>query len=173
MSFRLQKASTRNYKTLAAIGRATFIENFAHLNDPEDFNDYITKAFYPYKILIDVEQPNTDFYIVWHEGKAIAYCRINFDTQVEELLDKKQMEIQQIYVLSGFKGQKIGSIMLDKAISLAKNSGYERIWLGVWEQNPAAIAFYEKKGFYRIGQHIFQLGKDAQIDYLYALDVKK
>jgi diamine N-acetyltransferase len=171
MFFRLQKATTRNYKTLAALGRDTFTENFAESNDPEDFSDYITKAFYPYKILIDLEQPDSQFYIVWHEKKAIAYCRINFDTELDELIGKKQIEVQQIYVKKAFKGHGIGTILMEKVIQLAQHGKYDAIWLGVWEHNPAAIAFYEHKGFRRIGQHIFQLGKDAQIDYLYALEV--
>jgi diamine N-acetyltransferase len=171
MSFRLQKATTRNYKTLAALGRDTFSENFGEVNDPEDFNDYITKAFYPYKILIDLEQPDSEFYMVWHEKKAVGYCRINFDTELDELIGKKQVEIQQIYVSKAFKGQGLGTIMMNKAIQLAQKGNYDAIWLGVWEHNPDAIAFYERKGFRRVGQHIFQLGKDAQIDYLYALEV--
>jgi diamine N-acetyltransferase len=171
MSFRLQKATTRNYKTLAALGRDTFIESFAALNDPEDFNDYLSKAFYPYKILMDLEQPDTDFYIVWHERTAIGYCRINFDAELDELIGKKQLEIQQIYVAKSFKGQGIGTVMLNKAIQLAQRGKYDCIWLGVWELNPDSIAFYEHKGFRRVGQHIFQLGKEAQVDYLYAMDI--
>jgi ribosomal protein S18 acetylase RimI-like enzyme len=40
------------------------------------------------------------------------------------------------------------------------------MWLGVWEENPRAIRFYQKLGFVEFGEHIFQLGDDAQRDVL-------
>lgn len=46
--------------------------------------------------------------------------------------------------------------------------GMRTIWLGVWEQNTAAIAFYERQGFERFGEHVFRIGNDDQTDYLLA-----
>ena len=42
--------------------------------------------------------------------------------------------------------------------------GCDVIWLGVWERNPRAIAFYEKMGFATVGGHSFMLGRDLQHD---------
>jgi RimJ/RimL family protein N-acetyltransferase len=38
------------------------------------------------------------------------------------------------------------------------------VWLGVWERNPRAIAFYKKFGFLEVGVHVFPLGFDPQRD---------
>jgi ribosomal protein S18 acetylase RimI-like enzyme len=38
------------------------------------------------------------------------------------------------------------------------------LWLGVWEHNPRAIAFYEKQGFRKVGRHTFMVGSDVQYD---------
>ena len=46
----------------------------------------------------------------------------------------------------------------------ARNAGYETIWLGVWERNARAQAFYRKWNFRAVGDHIFQLGSDSQRD---------
>ena len=46
------------------------------------------------------------------------------------------------------------------------------IFLGVWEYNRRARRFYEKNGFYRIGQHIFVMGDDPQTDFLLRKDLK-
>ena len=40
------------------------------------------------------------------------------------------------------------------------------VWLGVWEQNPRAIRFYEKNGFVPFDTHVFILGEDKQTDIL-------
>ena len=42
------------------------------------------------------------------------------------------------------------------------------MWLGVWEHNRRALAFYRKRGFKVVGAHIFQVGDDAQNDLLMA-----
>ncbi len=53
--------------------------------------------------------------------------------------------------------------MLQKAIDLAETRA---IWLGVWEKNQNAIAFYEKMGFQKTGEHVFQMGDERQIDWV-------
>ena len=38
------------------------------------------------------------------------------------------------------------------------------LWLGVWERNPRAQAFYRKSGFADVGSQVFLVGTDAQTD---------
>jgi ribosomal protein S18 acetylase RimI-like enzyme len=38
------------------------------------------------------------------------------------------------------------------------------LWLGVWERNDRARAFYTKCGFVDAGEHIFLFGSDPQTD---------
>ena len=42
--------------------------------------------------------------------------------------------------------------------------GYDVVWLGVWERNPRAIAFYGKFEFREAGEHVFPVGNDSQRD---------
>jgi ribosomal protein S18 acetylase RimI-like enzyme len=46
------------------------------------------------------------------------------------------------------------------------------VWLGVWERNPRAIAFYRKFGFREVGTHVFPLGNDPQRDIVMARPVR-
>jgi ribosomal protein S18 acetylase RimI-like enzyme len=46
------------------------------------------------------------------------------------------------------------------------------MWLGVWEHNPRAIAFYHKHGFVDVGDHVFLLGEDPQTDIIMELDLR-
>ena len=56
-------------------------------------------------------------------------------------------------------------------IASARAHGADWLWLGVWEQNPRAIAFYQKHGFRTIGEQTFVLGTDRQRDLVMALDL--
>ena len=46
----------------------------------------------------------------------------------------------------------------------AREVGGQTVWLGVWERNPRAIAFYLKSGFVDRGSHDFFAGQDRHTD---------
>ena len=69
------------------------------------------------------------------------------------------------------KGRGIGRFMIEKTIEIAKNSGFNYVWLGVWAENAIAISFYQKMGFTVFGEHIFMMGDDAQKDFLMMIEV--
>ena len=53
-----------------------------------------------------------------------------------------------------------------KALEVAGEFGKTYVWLGVWEENPRAIRFYEKNGFVVFDKHIFRMGNDEQTDLM-------
>ena len=67
------------------------------------------------------------------------------------------------------RARKVAQALYDQVMDVAKELNVEQVWLGVWEQNPRAIAFYRKNGFEEFGKHRFQLGDDEQVDILMRL----
>jgi len=58
----------------------------------------------------------------------------------------------------------VGASLLRACLDEARRAGHRTIWLGVWERNERARAFYRKWDFREAGTQIFQLGSDAQTD---------
>ena len=54
----------------------------------------------------------------------------------------------------------------------ASEFGGQHIWLGVWEQNPRAIAFYRKEQFVDVGSQIYRVGSDRQVDRVLVASVR-
>ena len=54
---------------------------------------------------------------------------------------------------------------MDACVDVARQKQMDWIWLGVWEHNHRAIAFYEKMGFRIFERHLFLLGRDVQYDW--------
>ncbi len=48
----------------------------------------------------------------------------------------------------------------------ARARGARELWLGVWERNERAQAFYRKCGFEKVGTQIFVVGSDPQTDHV-------
>ena len=60
----------------------------------------------------------------------------------------------------------VGPALMQACMDIAKELKKSVIWLGVWEKNSRAIAFYQKWGFEKFGEHIFPIGDDPQTDWL-------
>lgn len=98
--------------------------------------------------------------------------KLNEAPSQSDVNDSASLEIERIYVLSKYQGEGLGALLMDKAISAAVERGKEYIWLGVWEKNEKALAFYKKHEFRKIGEHSFVIGIDVQTDHLMRLDLK-
>jgi GNAT superfamily N-acetyltransferase len=76
------------------------------------------------------------------------------------------VELQRLYLRRVAHGTGLGAALMHGAREAAVALGGTHLWLGVWERNPRAIAFYTKSGFVRVGSHDFFVGDDRQTDWL-------
>ncbi len=76
------------------------------------------------------------------------------------------VEIERIYVLRECQGAGVGQQLRNNALDVARSLGARTVWLGVWEHNSRAIAFYRRNGFEEFGEHLFMPGSDEQRDVL-------
>jgi ribosomal protein S18 acetylase RimI-like enzyme len=76
-------------------------------------------------------------------------------------------------VVSDAKGKGAAHELMNACVDEMVHRGSDVIWLGVWDRNPGAIAFYKKFNFREIGEHVFPLGTDPQRDIVMARPVAK
>jgi len=157
---------------LQQIGRQTFSETFAESNSAENMAKYLEEAYSYEKLNAELNDPNSIFYFAKMDQNVIGYLKLNFGASQTELKDKNALEIERIYVLKEFHGKKVGQLLFDKAIEIAKEYHVTYVWLGVWEENKRALQFYTKNGFVEFDQHIFVLGDEAQTDIMMKLELK-
>jgi GNAT superfamily N-acetyltransferase len=77
--------------------------------------------------------------------------------------------LARLYVDRPFLGARVGAALLARCVDIARERGHDVLWLGVWEHNTRAIAFYARWGFTTVGEMIFSLGGDPQRDQVMAL----
>lgn len=156
---------------LQNIGRQTFSETFTESNTAENMQKYLEEGFAIQKLTLELQNENSQFYFAQLEDVVLGYLKINFGASQTELKDNKAVEIERIYVLQAFQGKKIGQLLYEKAMQIAKEVKAEYIWLGVWEENIKAIHFYTKNGFVPFDKHIFKLGDEEQTDIMMKLEL--
>ena len=156
---------------LQVIGRATFSETFSSGNTAKDMEQYLREQFTTEKLTAELTHAESHFYFAEMDARVIGYLKVNFGHAQTDLRDERAMEIERIYVLNAYQSQGVGRLLHDKAIAIAKDAGAPYVWLGVWEHNPKAIAFYRKNGFVEFDKHLFTLGSDEQTDILMRLEL--
>ena len=167
----IRKVRPSEVEALQQIAKTTFVEAFEHLNNPSDFETYVTKAFSVEQIAKELENSNSYFFFAILNKTIIGYLKLNKGPAQTDLQKENTIEIERIYVHATFQGKRIGQRLIDKAIAIARAEQFDSIWLGVWEKNPKAIRFYERLGFVTFDQHSFRMGTDIQTDLLMILDL--
>ncbi|OIR00679.1 protease synthase and sporulation negative regulatory protein PAI 1 [mine drainage metagenome] len=157
---------------LQKIGRQTFSETFSAVNTEENMRKYLDEGFSIEKLATELNDKNSEFYFATLDNNVIGYLKLNFGQSQTELKDDSSLEIERIYVLKEFHGKKIGQILYEKAMQVAKETKVNYVWLGVWEENNRALNFYKKNGFVAFDKHLFKLGNDVQTDIMMKLELK-
>lgn len=168
-NIQIKKISLNEIDQLQKIGRQTFQETFSDSNSEENMKNYLEEGFSSEKLTAELNNKDSEFYFATLENNVIGYLKVNFGESQTELKDSKALEIERIYVSKEFHGKKVGQLLYDKAIEIAKQKNSEYVWLGVWEENLRALSFYRKNGFVEFDKHIFKLGDDEQTDLMMKL----
>ena len=151
---------------LQQIAKTTFFETFSEMNSEDDMKTYLEKNFSIENLENQLNDNNTEYYFASFNNEIVGYLKLNTSSSQTEYQNDKTLEIERIYSLKTFHGKNIGQMLFNKAFEIAKSKRVDAIWLGVWEKNQRAIAFYKKNNFVEFDTHIFKLGSDNQVDII-------
>jgi GNAT superfamily N-acetyltransferase len=168
---KIRRANVTDAALLADLGWRTFDETFAEFNKAEDMAAYRAEAFGMEEQAAELADERARFFIAEVEGEAAGYAKLFFGDAPSCVKGERPCELARLYVEKKFLGCGVGAALMRRAIDEAKGAGCETMWLGVWEHNERAKAFYRKWNFREVGSHIFMLGSDAQIDLLLERDL--
>lgn len=162
----IRYATSADNALLAELGARTFYDAFAADNTPENMAAYLAASFSPEKQAAELADPSSCFLIAEVDGAAVGYAQLWAGKPSEGITGPRPIELRRLYVLQDRIGHGIGAALMQACINEAQQGGYETLWLGVWERNARARAFYRRWGFVEVGTHIFELGRDPQTDLL-------
>ena len=173
MTIRIRPAALADAPALSHFAAATFQEAFAGDNAPEDMAQYMSEAFTPEQQSAEIGDPHSTVLLAEDRGASgdtelVGYAHLLAGPVPEAVRGPEPLELKRLYVASAWHGRGVAQSLMRAVIDAARARGAQTLWLGVWERNPRAVAFYVKFGFVRVGEHTFVLGGDAQTDWLLA-----
>jgi len=117
-------------------------------------------------LILEVGAAENTFLLAYHEDQVAGYVKLRESKPPKSLGTKNALEIARLYALASMIGKGVGKALMQVSIDIANKRAKEVLWLGVWEHNPRAIAFYQKWGFEKFDEWSFLLGNDMQRDWL-------
>ena len=151
---------------LYEISRATFLDTYAHKNEPQNVEIHLRDQLSMDQLGEELKDANTSFYFARMGKEIVGYTKLNTGEAQTEDHYPHALEIERIYVIRSMWKRGIGRQLIEHALEQARMLDRSMVWLGVWTENPEAIAFYTHLGFEPYGTHIFTVGNDPQTDLI-------
>jgi diamine N-acetyltransferase len=166
MSITIRKVLVGDVEQLATISAKTFYDAFAKDNTEENMHKHLKEYYSIEKLSAELNDPLAVFLFAMDDEEIVGYVKISEHQKPEAKDLHEPIELERIYSLQSMIGKGVGKALMQSVINYAVEKGKKTIWLGVWQHNPTAIAFYKKWGFEIFGDHVFAVGDDPQMDWL-------
>ena len=167
-----RRAIVDDTTALAELAEKTFRDTFAAQNSEWDLNEYCSKNFGSQIQLSEIENANTVTILAQVDGVLAGYSQLRLQSPKECVPSDSTAELCRFYISQEFHGRGLAQALIHEVFDVASQSSVQSIWLGVWEHNLRAIAFYKKYGFEMVGEHTFLFGNDPQRDLIMAFSLR-
>ena len=151
---------------LAHLAATAFRETYLAANDPDAIEAYVVRGLTTESYARALTDTRCELHWLLRDGEPVGYLKLNLEGAQTEPDLGDGLEIEQVYLLAAHQGHGLGRTLIEVALDAARRHRLPHVWLGVWEANERAIAFYRSQGFEAFGQHTFRLGDEEQVDLL-------
>jgi diamine N-acetyltransferase len=167
----IRPARLSDAAALAALAERTFRETFAADNSGENISLHCARKFSAEIQGKEISDPQMSTLLAEITGELVGFAQLRLAHGAACVKGDRPAELHRIYVANAWHGRGVANELMCAVYAAAARAGCDCLWLGVWEHNPKAIAFYRKCGFSVVGDHVFMLGTDQQRDLILAAQV--
>ncbi len=125
-------------ETVSKLAKQIWTEHYVPIIGRKQVEYMLDEFQSPEAISSQVEK-GCEYFLLEVDGKAVGYLAL-----VEK---NNNLKISKIYVRSEYRGNGLGTYLMNFARQKAKERNLERIWLRVNKDNDSSIEWYKKQGF--------------------------
>lgn len=166
MTTTIRQAGPDDAATLAQIGAEAFTTAYAADLPLERLAAFAAETFAEARVAADLAEQPGCYLLLEVEGEAAGLAQLRDGPPPRGVTGPRPVELSKIYLLEKWIGRGLGTALMQASVDEARRRGYATLWLGVWERNPRAIAFYHKWGFVEAGDVAFRFGGEIQRDLI-------
>ena len=172
MNIIIRQAKQNDAKSLAQLAEHLFRETFSSENLGTNIEMFCLQNFGSEIQQQEILNSNIVTFLAEIECKLVGFAQLRLESYINTIKARRPSELYRLYVSSEQHGCGLAHKIIKEVLCAASNANSDYIWLGVWENNPRAIAFYQKYGFSVTGEHVFKLGLDPQRDIIMAAEIE-
>ena len=163
----IRRATADDAAALAEFGARTFFETFAADNSDEDMRLHLAAAWAPELQRAEILDASLDTLLACDSrGTLAGFAQLRSAHAPAGITMANPVELKRFYVDKPWQGRGLAHELMRAVEAHARKRGARDLWLGVWERNERAQAFYRKHGFRQVGTQIFVVGTDPQTDHV-------
>jgi diamine N-acetyltransferase len=153
---------------LAEFAARTFAEAFGAATAPADMDAHLAGTYRPDLQAAELADADVVTLLAMRGERIVGYAQVRRNAAPPACVAAPDpVELQRFYADSSVRGTGLAAQLMQRALQAAIELGGRYAWLGVWEHNARAIAFYRKAGFEEIGLTVYVVGSDAQTDRVF------
>lgn len=166
MTINIRPCQIEQLSLLREISIETYRDTFQESNSEALMQQYLDDALTEDKLSQQLQTEGSYFYLIYLDEQVAGFLKVNIDAAQSDDVAKDSLEIERFYIRKHFLRNGLGNKLMRFVHGLAQQFNKSALWLGVWEHNVPALAFYQAQGFHKIGEHPFDMAGDIQTDFL-------
>ena len=151
-------------QALAVFGARTFSQSYGHEHSAQNMQAYLAASFSTERQRAQLVDPTVSTLLAHDNTTLLGYAQIRRGSPPECVVHPDCIELHRFYVDQPLQGRGLAQALMSDVFRVAQGMGGHSLWLGVWERNQRAIAFYQKAGYADVGRIDFTIGEDVQTD---------
>jgi diamine N-acetyltransferase len=164
---RVRALTTADAASYSAFAERLFRDTYSEGYEPEDIEDYVSHSFNEAQQIAELDEPGGRVLVIEDpQDGLLGYAHLRQTPAPPALHGRSGVEISRFYIDKPWHGRGIARVLMSACIAEARSRGADALWLLVYQENPRAIAFYEKCGFQRSGTQPFKLGRRVDQDWV-------
>jgi GNAT superfamily N-acetyltransferase len=160
----IRPATVDDVDILCHLGAATFRETYRTISDPGEVDEYAAEHFTAAKVGAWFSRPCARTLLAFVGGSPVGYAHVRNAKVPACVGDRKAVELSRLYLLASAQGTGVGGALIEAALEAIAALGGETVWLGAYDRNVKALAFYARRGFMQVGTHEFEFGGQVYAD---------
>lgn len=168
----IQPATPADAAALAAFAAQAFTDTYRGLDDEQEIADYVAEHFRPEVLAAVIGDPACTTLLARVDGQLAGYAILRAKPAPACVTSGEPLQLWRLYLGQRFIGQGLGARLMTAVHAEARRRGALSLWLGVYDRNVRAVAFYGRFGFTQVGTDKFLFGGRLYDDPIYAAAVR-
>ena len=160
----IRHATVADVDVLCRLGAATFRETYRAISDPREVDEYADEHFTRAEVEAWLDRPCARTLLAFAGDSPVGYAHVRNAKVPDCVADRQAVQLSRLYLLAPAQGSGLGGALLAAALAEVAELGGRTVWLGAYDRNVKALAFYARRGFVQVGTHAFEFGGQVYAD---------